>query len=239
MQVDVMPVGWISRKEACEQLSISSKTVEKWVADRKIVSKLQRRTGRPPVRIFEEADVVRLAIERDRDPQPPEKREDVPSSEGWISTASAKQFLLTSSRSLDRLVERNQLATRLEGGKRVYRVSDLESIRDQRQKFLFAAPVPIKQTAMLAHQREPSITIERERLAFEREQWEAVQKRLDVETAARHLRSLDWLSPHQCARLKGLPSKLIVELAEGGKIAALRCGRSWRIRRASLEAFSG
>jgi excisionase family DNA binding protein len=74
--------------------------------------------------------------------------------------------------------------------------------------------------------------VEAKRAEGERERWE-------IERAERALREKAWLTPKECAKGWGLPSTTVRELAEQGKIAGVRVGKSWRIRRASLEAFAG
>lgn len=81
-------------------------------------------------------------------------------------------------------------------------------------------------------QRESPLEAGTKRLEYEKQRWE-------IERSERLLREKSWLTPQECHRLQGLPASAVKELAEQGKLDGVRVGSGWRIRRASLEAFSG
>ena len=68
----------------------------------------------------------------------------------------------------------------------------------------------------------------------ERERWESEQKLRKLEEN----RALRWLTLEEAAAVTNLPKAYLLRAIEKEKLDAIKAG-SWRIRRASLEAFEG
>lgn len=64
--MELIQAGWMPLSDACRQIGMSPRTMETWVRNKKIRSKLVQREGRSPERLFEAADVARLAKEKEQ-----------------------------------------------------------------------------------------------------------------------------------------------------------------------------
>lgn len=66
---------WLSKDEAARRLQVSTRTIETWVSERKLGSKLQPVEGRRPMTVVDAQDVDRLAAEQHRGAILPPERE--------------------------------------------------------------------------------------------------------------------------------------------------------------------
>lgn len=62
----VLQTGWLSLAETVEKIGKSASTIERWVASGMLPSKLERRPGRKPERLYDAEAVARLAAQTER-----------------------------------------------------------------------------------------------------------------------------------------------------------------------------
>jgi excisionase family DNA binding protein len=158
-------------------------------------------------------------------------------SDEWLSVQETISALGVSLRTVQKLAKNQQLRFKRQprpglGPERVYHAGDVDRLRQERPAVEKkpASPgrtVAVRPKAAVAL-RHPPVEIEAARLAWERERWklESVREKL-------------WLSPREIAKGWGLPSGSVIELCESGRLVGLRCGKTWRIRRDTLETFTG
>lgn len=72
----ILKPEYLTVDETCQRLQLSPRTLEKWVKDKRIQSKLEPRDGRKPERVYSRPDVERIQKEREaRAERQPETRE--------------------------------------------------------------------------------------------------------------------------------------------------------------------
>jgi hypothetical protein len=64
-ELEVVPAGWLSMREASQQLARSERTIERLVREGKLRSKIEPRSGRVPERVVEAEGVRTLKKELD------------------------------------------------------------------------------------------------------------------------------------------------------------------------------
>lgn len=63
---DTSIAGWPTKYEVAQRIGVSTKTVEKYVAEGKLVQKLQAQINRPARAVYDPASVERLIADRER-----------------------------------------------------------------------------------------------------------------------------------------------------------------------------
>lgn len=168
--------------------------------------------------------------------------------EDWVPSETAMKQLGKSERSVQRLAAAGHLRWKLEPltKRRLYHAGDLQRVKEEGIRTQAEEPRAIAPRAMTP------LILAPEAMAFIKTQIEAFRaarnSERQVDLTAVPIREKLWLSLEEASEYSGLSMRFLRDsIVEpkyhqpGENLAGIRVGRggSWRIQRASLEAFAG
>jgi uncharacterized coiled-coil protein SlyX len=235
---------WYPSEDAAKKLDVSIRTLQKW-AEKGYLKFRTVRQGNLRPRLYDAADVDRLKESGPPKPRTATRQTENGAEEGNAQTGRVRRH--GSEAKLAQALDTVSIVGQMIAGQKAElenRRAELSALVGQLADFAKSSQDAERQ------RRKDELTDARERWEAERKdarerfEWERKAQEAEREFAALErmrasLRQVDWLSPHECYVLKGLPGKAAKQFAEEGKLDGVRVGKTWRIRRASLEEFRG
>lgn len=154
----------------------------------------------------------------------------------WVPLKQAMALLGKSQKTIERLVNAEQLRSKLEpreGRKpeRLYHAGDLDRIKQE----AIPAPASEPRRALLPARATTEIAISSDTVT---KLDDVMTRWLNRPAPPISIREKLWLTLDEAAELSGLPRSAVADFAAEGRITAMKRG-AWFIHRASLEAFAG
>jgi hypothetical protein len=235
---------WCDTESVMRALDVSQRTVQKWAEKGHLKFKTIR-DGSRRIRLYDAGDVERL-----RESGPPRSKTERNPGNGEVAARKTPK----AEAKLGHALETVSIVGQMIAGQK----AELENRRAELSALVGQLADFVKSSQDAERQRRKDELTDarerweaerkdaRERFEWEKQKWELERKAQEaerefaaLERMRASLRQVDWLSPHECYVLKGLPGKAAKQFAEEGKLDGVRVGKSWRIRRASLEEFRG
>jgi len=164
----------------------------------------------------------------------------------WLTKSEALRALAVSERSLDRMVTAGKVekTTRPRPGRTpepIYKRSDIERLTT-REAFLVPSPTAAESAAapsapQAPPQQFPAFAALAPLLAAVLQQ--LPRALLPAPDSASAPAPPQWLDVDAAAEYSGLSTRLVTALIKSGRLPALRDGRTWKIRRADIDALQG